>query len=197
MIPLLLITVNMRNTHEFMDEVMAAFAAKAPGHHHLVFKAHPLEDYRDRPDKYALKLAEKYGLAASHSFFYMAAKLAKNIGFLPVRLSQLILLLRNRHCGVACLLKQWEQVFIRNLKFTSTQSLPDFFEMPNTPDLMAYRDYRRYLMATSQISGGFYSRASRVRLTRQAIDLVLSESDPYELLSTSPAAPMQQIKLIK
>ncbi|MCP5088097.1 MAG: capsule biosynthesis protein CapA, partial [Rhodobacteraceae bacterium] len=77
-------------------------------------------------------------------------------------------------------------------EFTSSQDLKDFFANPKKPDLTAYRDYRQYLLFTSQITGGFYSRKGRVRLVRKVVDMVLADDDPYEQLRKSSAAPMQQ-----
>src|SRR6056300_1507423 len=42
-------------------------------------------------------------------------------------------------------------------EFISTQPLDAFFTEPRRPDRTAYVDYRRFLMETSQLSGGFYS----------------------------------------
>jgi capsular polysaccharide export protein len=82
-------------------------------------------------------------------------------------------------------------------EFTSEQELADFFAYPQKPDLSAYRDYRQFLLMTSQITGGYYSRKGRVRLIRQVVDMVLSEQDPYDALATSSAAPVQQFRVVK
>ena len=39
-------------------------------------------------------------------------------------------------------------------EFVSTQPLPEFFAQPTRPDNKAYKDYRRYLLETSQLPGG-------------------------------------------
>ena len=68
---------------------------------------------------------------------------------------------------------------------------------PQKPDLLAYRDYRQYLLMTSQITGGFYSRKGRARLVRQVVDMVLSDQYPYDRLAQVSAAPMQQLQAVK
>ena len=81
-------------------------------------------------------------------------------------------------------------------EFVSTQSLPDFFAHPLRPDARAYRDYRHYLLETSQIAGGFYSSRGRRELLRQVVDMMLSPEDPYEALAKGNATPRQQLRLV-
>jgi capsular polysaccharide export protein len=179
----------------FMRDVVEAFALKAPGHHHLIFKAHPLEDYRVEVDKIAFKLADEFGLTG-RVHFLNGGKLAELLGIVRSVVTV------NSTGGQQALrrglpVKTLGDSVYSKPELTSHQSLASFFKNPHTPDLPAYLDYRRYLLATSQITGGFYSKKSRVRLIRQSVDMVLSDHDPYQLLSESEEAPMQQIKLIK
>ena len=81
-------------------------------------------------------------------------------------------------------------------EFVSTQPLPEFFAHPSRPDLRAYRDYRRFLLETSQLPGGFYSAAGRRQLLRQVVDLLLSPEDPYTALIRGHAAPRQHLRLV-
>jgi capsular polysaccharide export protein len=179
----------------FMRDVVQAFALKAPKHHHLIFKAHPLEDYRVEVDKIAYQLAAEFGMTG-RIHFLNGGKLAELLGIVRSVVTV------NSTAGQQALrrglpVKTMGESVYSKPELTSNQSLASFFKDPHTPDLPAYLDYRRYLLATSQVIGGFYSKKSRVRLIRQSVDMVLSKHDPYELLSESEAAPMQQIKLIK
>ncbi|GLQ34676.1 capsule biosynthesis protein CapA [Amylibacter marinus] len=184
-----------RDNAEFIHDVISGFVKKAPAHHHLVFKAHPLEDYRERPDRVVAQIAAEFGVAARVHFLH-GGKLAAVLDF-----ARSVITINSTAAQQAL----WRGLPVKTLgrsvyskpELVSQQTTADFFAQPNTPDLNAYRDYRRFLLVTSQITGGFYARKSRARLTRQAVDLVLSSSDPYDLISQSPAAPMQQIKLIK
>lgn len=81
-------------------------------------------------------------------------------------------------------------------EFVSTQPLPDFFALPTRPDNKAYKDYRRYLLETSQLPGGFYSARGRRQLLRQVVDMMLSPDDPYDALSRGTAAPRQQLRVV-
>ena len=81
-------------------------------------------------------------------------------------------------------------------EFVSSQPLPEFFAQPSRPDSRAYRDYRRYLLETSQIAGGFYSAKGRRELLRQVVDMMLSTEDPYDALRSGNAAPRQQLRVV-
>ena len=60
----------------------------------------------------------------------------------------------------------------------------------------AYKDYRRYLLETSQLPGGFYSSRGRRQLLRHVVDMMLSPEDPYDALKSGSAAPRQQLRLV-
>jgi capsular polysaccharide export protein len=94
-------------------------------------------------------------------------------------------------------LKTMGQSVYDKAEFTSNQDLGAFFANPKKPDLAAYRDYRQYLLATSQVPGGFYSRANRQRLLLQIVDLVLNQHDAYKMLTKTSAAAVQQSMLGK
>ena len=81
-------------------------------------------------------------------------------------------------------------------EFVSSQSLRDFFARPARPDSRAYRDFRHYLLETSQLAGGFYSARGRRALLRQVVDMMLIAEDPYDALVTGSAAPRQQLTLV-
>ena len=81
-------------------------------------------------------------------------------------------------------------------EFVSDQPLPEFFAGAARPDNKAYKDYRRYLLETSQIPGGFYAARGRRQLLRQVVDMMLSAEDPYEALKSGTAAPRQQLRVV-
>jgi capsular polysaccharide export protein len=179
---------------QFLELVMDGFAKGAPPHHHLVFKAHPLEDGRVRV------LHEIRRLARLHS-------VEKRVHF--VRGGKLAQLLNHARSAVTVNSTAGQQVLWRGLplkvfgaavyakpEFVSTQPLPEFFAQATRPDSRAYRDYRHYLLETSQIPGGFYSSAGRRELMRQVVDMMLSPDDPYDSLTSGNAAPRQQLRLV-
>ena len=180
---------------EFLDVVIRGFAEGAPKHHHLVFKAHPLEDGRVAVRREIRRLAREAGVSGRVHF---------------VRGGKLAQLLNEARTAVTVNSTAGQQVLWRGIplklfgaavydkpEFISRQPLADFFARPNRPDSRAYRDYRRYLLETSQIPGGFYSRKGRRQLLRHAVDMMLAPHDPYDALRLGTAAPRQQLSLVR
>jgi len=183
-----------RTMTEFLEVAIKGFAEGAPRHHHLVFKAHPLEDGRTRLKADIARIATALGVAERVHF---------------IRGGKLAGLLNHARSAVTVNSTAAQQVLWRGMplkvfgaavydkpEFVSTQPLPEFFAHPTRPDLRAYRDYRRFLLETSQLPGGFYSAAGRRQLLRQVVDLILSPEDPYTALISGRAAPRQHLRLV-
>lgn len=179
---------------QFLEVVMDGFAKGAPPHHHIVFKAHPLEDGRVAVAREIRRLARLHGVE-------------KRVHF--VRGGKLAGLLNHARSAVTVNSTAAQQVLWRGLplkvfgdavyskpEFVSTQALPEFFSQPLRPDSRAYRDYRHFLLETSQVPGGFYSSRGRRELLRQVVDMMLQAEDPYEALVAGKAAPRQQLRLV-
>ena len=179
---------------EFLSLVVEGFAKGAAPHHHLVFKAHPLEDGRVPVAREIRRLAREYGVTGRVHF---------------VRGGKLAQLLNDARSAVTVNSTAGQQVLWRGLplktfgaavyakpEFVSTQGLAEFFRLPTRPDSRAYRDYRHYLLETSQVPGGFYSSRGRRALLRQVVDMMLSPEDPYDALQSGNAAPRQHLRLV-
>ncbi len=179
---------------EFLALVMDGFAKGAPPHHHLVFKAHPLEDGRIPLASDICRLAREHGLE-SRVHFVRGGKLAQ--------------LLNDARSAVAVNSTAGQQALWRGLplrvfgaavyakpEFVSSLPLDQFFAAAERPDTRAYRDYRHFLLETSQIAGGFYSSRGRRALLRQVVDMLLSAEDPYQALTSGKAAPRQQLRIV-
>lgn len=179
---------------EFLQEVLDGFARGAPRHHHLVFKAHPLEDGRVALKPAIRRIAARLGVADRVHF---------------VRGGKLGPLLNHARSAVTVNSTAGQQALWRGMplrifgdavygkpEFVSFQPLPEFFADPVRPDSRAYRVFRQYLLETSQIPGGFYSARGRRQLLRQVVDMMLQREDPYEALSSGKAAPRQQLRLV-
>lgn len=180
---------------EFLELVITEFARGAPAHHHLVFKAHPLEDGRVPLRREIARLAREHGLA-DRVHYVRGGKLAQ--------------LLNEARSAVTVNSTAAQQVLWRGIplkifgkavydqpEFVSTQPLAKFFSGATRPDNRAYKTYRRFLLETSQVGGGFYSARGRRQLMRHVVDMMLSDEDPYEALHSGTAAPRQQLRLIK
>jgi len=179
---------------EFLELVVEGFAQGAPGHHHLVFKAHPLENGRTNIRRELKRLAVKYGVNGRVHY---------------VRGGKLAPLLNDARTAVTVNSTAGQQVLWRGIplrvfgravyakpEFVSTQPLKDFFTAPERPDNRAYKDYRRYLLETSQVPGGYYSAKGRRQLLRMVVDMMLANEDPYDGFASGTAAPRQQLRLV-
>jgi len=180
---------------EFLELVITGFAKAAPNHHHLVFKAHPLEDGRVPIRRDIVRIAREHGVS-SRVHFVRGGKLAK--------------LLNDARSAVTVNSTAAQQALWRGLplkvfgkavylkpEFVSDQSVEQFFQNPTRPDSRAYRDYRHFLLETSQLTGSFYSARGRRQLLRQVVDLMLSAEDPYEALAAGRPAPRQHLQVVK
>lgn len=180
---------------QFLRTVIEGFAEGAPAHHHIVFKAHPLENDRSPTRRTLRKLAAEYGLQG-RVHYIRGGKLAK--------------LLDDARTAVTVNSTAAQQVLWRSIplkvfgravydkpEFVSTLPLRDFFAQPGRPDNRAYRDYRRFLLETSQIPGGFYSSHGRRQLLRQVVDMMLDDEDPYDALRSGKIAPRQALRVVK
>jgi capsular polysaccharide export protein len=178
---------------EFMRECVEAFAKYAPKHHHLVFKAHPLEDERKPLARVAHDLAKEFSVDG-RIHYIRGGKLAQILDF-----ASSVVTINSTTAQQALWrglpLKAMGASVYDKSEFTSDQDLMAFFANPKKPDLAAYRDYRQYLLATSQVPGGYYSLASRRRLILQIVDLVMKKQSTYKILTETSAAPVQQSML--
>ncbi|GAB5438160.1 capsule biosynthesis protein [Falsiruegeria mediterranea] len=179
---------------EFLTEMFEGFAAGAPQHHHLVVKAHPLEDGRVPIKREVKRLAKLHGLVG-RVHYVRGGKLARLLN--DARTAVTV----NSTAGQQVLwrgipLKVFGRAVYAKPEFVSDQPLRDFFAGASRPDNRAYKDYRRYLLETSQVPGGFYSLKGRRQLLRQVVDMMLSADDPYDALKSGTAAPRQQLRLV-
>jgi capsular polysaccharide export protein len=183
-----------RSMTDFIEVVIDGFAKGAPPHHHLVFKAHPLEDGRVALKREIRRLAAQHGVSRRVHF---------------VRGGKLAQVLNHARSAVTVNSTAAQQALWRGLplrafgaavfakpEFVSSQALPDFFAQPTRPDTRAYRDYRRYLLETSQVPGGFYSSRGRRELLRQVVDMMLAPEDPYDALRSGNAPPRRQLRVV-
>lgn len=170
----------------FIDECLHAFASGAPDDHFLVFKAHPFEDGRERLERQAKRIAERLGIADRVIFIHRG-----KLGPLLDRARSAVTI--NSTAGQQALWRglplaaQGVSVYGKP-EFTRSQDLADFFAGPTPPDAQAYRDYRRFLLLTSQLEGSFYTRKGRRMAIAQATAKMLSNTDPYDALLSMSAA---------
>lgn len=183
------------NQAQFLETVFKGFAEGAPGHHHLVLKAHPLEDGREPLRPLIRRLKEDFGLQG-RVHFLSGGKLAR---LLDTARSAVTVnsTAAEQALWRALPLRAFGEAVYNRPEFVSTQPVAAFFEAPQMPDRDAYLIYRAFLLATSQVPGGFYGALSRRKLLRQMPDLMLAKQDPYaRLLENPPATSAQHIRLV-
>ncbi len=181
---------------QFLETVFAGFAKGAPGHHHLVLKAHPLEDGREPLRPLIRRLSRDYGLRG-RVHFLTGGKLARLLDTARTALT-VNSTSAEQALWRALPLRAFGDAVYNRPEFVSDQPLDQFFETPKAPDRDAYLTYRSFLLATSQIPGGFYGTLSRRKLLRQMPDLMLSKHDPYQTLTaTQHAAGAQHLRLVR
>ncbi len=179
---------------EFLELVIEGFSQGASPHHHLVFKAHPLEDGRAPIRREIKRLAQKHHME-DRVHYVRGGKLAQLLNH-----TRSVITVNSTAAQQALWrglpIKVFGRAVYAKPEFVSTQSLPEFLSQPSRPDRNAYREYRQYLLETSQVAGGFYSSRGRRQLLRQVVDMMLADHDPYDALSQGTAAPRQQLHIV-
>ncbi len=178
----------------FIADVVAGFANGAPSHHHLVFKAHPLETGQLPLRQIIRQHATDLGVL-DRVHFVRGGKLAQLLDH--ARSAVTI----NSTAGQQVLwrgipLKAFGRAVYDKPEFVSSQPLDAFFADPDRPDGRAYREFRQYLLETCQLPGSFYATKGRRQLLREVVDLILAPSDPYDRLAAGKAPPRQPITQI-
>jgi capsular polysaccharide export protein len=179
----------------FIRLVIDGFAKGAPGHHHLVFKAHPLENGQSPLRQMIKQMANENGVGA-RVHYLRGGKLAQVLN--ETRSAVTV----NSTAGQQVLwrgipLKTFGTAVYEKPEFVSDQPLPAFFADPRRPDGQAYREYRQFLLETSQVPGGFYSASGRKQLLRQLVDMMLNDDEPYDALLNKHAGANNVMRVVK
>ncbi|MEM7710012.1 MAG: capsule biosynthesis protein CapA [Pseudomonadota bacterium] len=178
---------------EVLRVVIAGFAAGAPPHHHLILKAHPLEDGR-APLRATIRDLARDHQVHGRVHYVAGGKLARLMDEARSAITV------NSTAAQQAL---WRGLPVKALgrsvfakpELVSDQSMADFFADPRPPERGAYRTYRQYLLRTSQVPGGFYSARGRQRLLRRIVDRMLSDVNPYDRIAAPRAEPRKNLKL--
>ncbi|MEM9269892.1 MAG: capsule biosynthesis protein CapA, partial [Pseudomonadota bacterium] len=94
-------------------------------------------------------------------------------------------------------LKIFGQAVYDKAGFTSRQNLTAFFQDPEMPNRDRYEVFRAFLLRTSQIPGGYYTRPGRAQILRKITDVLLADQDPYERLFQEGVAVKPQLHLVR
>ena len=164
---------------EFIDEVMENFARVVPSHTALVFKLHPLEDGRAGLEKWVWDAAKKHNMTQQVHVFY-GGKLSS-----LMNRAKAVLVINSTSVQHAL----WRGIpvgifgksIFKKPEFAADQTIGDFLSAPQKGDRGAYLEFRSYLLETSQIVGGFYTKLGRAEVLRNSVDLLLSDLHSYEV----------------
>lgn len=170
---------DFNNMEEFIDLCIAGFAKGAPQHHLLIFKSHPLEDGRENLPKLVKRIAKHYEIADRVQYMD-GGKLASLLD--PATTAVTV----NSTAGQQALwrgmpLKTFGRSVYSKPELVSDQPLEEFFANPKHPDIEDYLIYRRYLLETSQFTGGYYTAVGRAQVIRIVGEVILHDIDPYDI----------------
>ncbi|MEO1611762.1 MAG: capsule biosynthesis protein CapA [Pseudomonadota bacterium] len=175
---------------EFVDFCLSAFAAGGRPDHHIVFKTHPFEDGRERLEAHAKQRARELGLE-DRVLFLQGGKL----GALLDRARSAVTI--NSTAGQQALWRglplsvNGDAVYGKP-EFTADQDLASFFAAPLAPDQGLYREFRQFLLLTSQLRGGFYSRRGRDVAIAAAVEKMIDPLDPYDRIFAASREAMAE-----
>lgn len=179
---------------EFIEAVIDGFASGAPAHHHLVFKAHPLEDGRAPVNRDIRRFAKRAGIW-QRVHILRGGKLAAVLNEATSAVTV------NSTAGQQVLwrglpLRAMGQAIYSKPELVSEQPLAAFFADPARPDPTAYRQFRDFLLATSQLPGSYYAPKGRRQVIRRVAELMLEGRDPYAINAHDSEADWQQLYVV-
>ena len=155
-----------------LQEVIASFAADAPGNSHLVVKLHPMDNGLTDWRAVTLSLAAKAGLADRVDFIDggdLRALLGGAMGCIVVN-STVGLHALQVGCPVKCL-----GIATYDIPGVTHQGpLEGFWSTPNRPDPADVACLVRFLAATIQVRGDFYSPQGRASAVAGTVALIES-----------------------
>lgn len=183
---------DFRTMADFTDQILIDFALAAPRHHHLVFKAHPLEDGRAKIQAAIKAKARQLGISA-RVHYVRGGKLARLLA--QARAAVTV----NSTAAQQAL---WRGIPVRALGravydksgLVSHQDLPQFFRNPERPDPELYSTYRDFLLDSSQVPGGYYAARSRRLTLRLVVDMMLDPMSPYDAVQAGHSRYRQQME---
>lgn len=155
----------------YMREVMRSFAADAPADAILLVKQHPLDYGRERLPAVFESMQRELGLEG-RAYYLRSTKidswLDEVAGVITIN-STMGLKALQLGCPVLAL----GTAIYAMPRLTHQGALEDFWHAPQRPDADVCEGFLRYLQATCQVNGGFYSKSARAVLARNIADAIL------------------------
>ena len=149
-----------------IDMVLQSFAAHAPADARLVIKNHPLDTGLNRYQRHIRQLARQLNIA--QRVLYLESG---NLEVLSQQAQGMVTI--NSTVGLSALacglpLMALGKAIYDLPGLTWQGDLDTFWQRPTRPDTGLFACFRKVVMHTTQINGGFYSRAGRVLAVRHA-----------------------------
>ena len=168
------------NMIEVIQYVAESFSRYAPADCHLVIKNHPLDAGFMQYTKIIREVELGYGLEGRIHFFETAdlVSLTKSArGMLTVNSTSGIIALEN---GIPTITLSNP---IYNLPgLTSQATLDEFWNEHLPPDAKLFKNFRRVVINTTQVNGGFYCNKSIKLAVETASHILTSDKSPLEKL---------------
>lgn len=163
---------------QFIAKTIEGFAKGAAKDRHLVFKSHPLESEHAPTQQIIEDIGELHGVSG-RLHYLQGGKLGKLMDA-----ARSVITINSTAAQQAL----WRGLPVKALgdavyakpELVSALEIAEFFATLDPPDQAAYLDFRRYLLQTSQIPGGFYAAQNRKQAIEVVASMILEQQNPYE-----------------
>jgi capsular polysaccharide export protein len=162
---------------EFIDLCIRDYSRSASSDTPLVFKNHPLDNGILNIGRIVRELASRYGVAG-RVYFVDAGKLAPFLN-----LACTVIAVNSTAChqslqrGIPTIVLG--RAVYKHPGIIANMRLFDFFKARPAVDKVRYAKFYKFLCLTSQINGGYYTKASRQIAVESLVDRVFADSLPY------------------
>jgi len=168
-----------------LKHVVQSFAQHAPLHTKLVIKNHPLDTGWEHYDRVVLNLIHQYGLKERVIYLESGdlASLVKHAQGTITLNSTVGYVALEQGCPTLCLGDP--QYNLPGL--TDQQDLAQFWGMPVAPEPKLFESFKRVVVHTTQVYGGFYCPPSIAQAVQGSCERLAAELSPLQqLLSVVP-----------
>lgn len=163
-----------------LKHVLQSFAQHAPAHTKLVIKNHPLDTGWEHYDRVLLNLVHQFGLKERVIYLETGdlASLVKHAQGTITLNSTVGYVALEHGCPTLCLGDP--QYNLPGL--TDQQDLAKFWGMPVAPEAELFQSFKRVVVHTTQVYGGFYCPPSIAQAVQGSCERLTSELSPLQQL---------------
>lgn len=168
------------NMAQVMRDVLLSFAHHAPDDAHLLIKNHPLDIGLANHGKTAHALAREYGLCGRVHFVETGdlERLLRGASGMVTVNSTAGSVALGEGCPTVCLADP-----VYNVPgLTFQEGLDNFWHESPRPDANLFHSFRKTVIHSAQVNGGFYSAAGIALAVANAVPRLVAERSPLEVL---------------